>query len=53
MGLVMVSPDPSAAPQADQKAVLTSMGVTYAPTDGRMRAVYQTTIALRNRLFGN
>lgn len=54
MGLVMASPDPSAAPQADQKAVLTSMGVTYtAPTDGRMRAVYQTTIALRNRLFGN
>ncbi|OBU63391.1 PilW family protein [Stenotrophomonas maltophilia] len=54
MGLVMASPDPSAAPQADQNAVLTSMGVTFtAPEDGRMRAVYQTTIALRNRLFGN
>ncbi|WP_251277282.1 PilW family protein, partial [Enterobacter hormaechei] len=44
MGLVMASPDPSAAPQADQNAVLTSMGVTFtAPEDGRMRAVYQTT----------
>ena len=54
LGLVMASPDPSAAPQADQNASLISMGVTFtAPTDGRMRTVYQTTIALRNRLFGN
>ncbi|WP_242015482.1 PilW family protein [Stenotrophomonas hibiscicola] len=54
LGMVMSSPDPSAAPQADQNAALTSLGVTFtAPADGRMRAVYQTTIALRNRLFGN
>ncbi|MNC17883.1 hypothetical protein D3C75_657740 [compost metagenome] len=54
VGLLVSSPDPAAARQADSNASLVSMGVTYtAPTDGRMRAVYQTTVALRNRLFGN
>lgn len=54
VGLLVSSPDPAAARQADSNAALVSMGVTYtAPTDGRMRAVYQTTVALRNRLFGN
>ncbi len=54
IGLLMASPDPSAVQQADTNASLVSMGVTYTtPTDGRMRAVYQTSVALRNRLFGN
>lgn len=54
LGLVMSSPDPAAARQADGQAALTSLGVTFtAPDDRRMRAVYQSTIAIRNRLFGN
>ena len=54
LGLVLESPDPSAAAQANADAALTAMGVTFtAPTDGRFRTVYQTTIAVRNRLYGN
>ncbi|MET4614597.1 type IV pilus assembly protein PilW [Stenotrophomonas sp. 2619] len=54
LGMVISSPDPSAAQQATNAAALTTMGVTFtAPNDGRMRAVYQTTVALRNRLYGN
>jgi type IV pilus assembly protein PilW len=54
LGLVMSSPDPAAATQAKDGAALTALGVTFAaPSDGRMRSTYQTTIAIRNRLFGN
>ncbi len=54
LGLLMSSPDPAAARQASGSAELNALGVTFtAPSDGRMRAVYQTTIALRNRLYGN
>lgn len=54
LGLLMSSPDPAAARQATGAAELNALGVTFtAPSDGRMRAVYQTTIALRNRLYGN
>jgi len=54
LGLVMSSPDPAAARQAGEQAALTALGVTFtAPDDRRMRAVYQSTIAIRNRLFGN
>lgn len=55
IGLVVSSPDPAAAEQADAKtAPLSSLGVTITgPSDGRMRQVYQTTVALRNRLYGN
>jgi type IV pilus assembly protein PilW len=54
LGMVVSSPDPAAARQADGAAEMTAMGVTFtAPTDARMRRVYQTTVALRNRLYGN
>lgn len=55
LGLLVSSPDPAAAKRTTgDAAALTSLGVTYnAPNDGRMRSVYQTTIALRNRLYGN
>lgn len=55
VGLVMSSSSPAAAKQAEgDAAALSALGVTFtAPNDGRMRAVYQTTVALRNRLYGN
>ncbi len=54
LGMIVSSPDRASARQADGAAALTTMGVTFtAPTDGRMRAVYQSTVALRNRLYGN
>lgn len=55
LGLLMSSPAPATARQAEgDAAALTALGVTYTvPNDGRMRSVYQSTIAIRNRLFGN
>jgi len=54
LGLLLESPDPSAAAQATADAALTAVGVTFTtPRDGRFRTVYQTTIAVRNRLYGN
>ncbi len=54
LGMIVSSPDRASARQADGAAAMTTMGVTFtAPTDARMRAVYQTTVALRNRLYGN
>jgi len=56
LGLVMASPEIAAAPQADETSAsaLNALGVTFKPpADGHFRSVYQTTIALRNRLYGN
>lgn len=54
LGMIVSSPDRASARQAEGTAAMTTMGVTFtAPTDARMRAVYQTTVALRNRLYGN
>jgi len=59
VGLVAVSPNPAAAFQADETAdnggrKLEAAGVEFtAPNDARYRTTYQTTIALRNRLYGN
>ena len=54
LGLLVSSPDPAAAKRPTGDAELTSLGVTFTvPNDTRMRSVYQTTIALRNRLYGN
>lgn len=54
LGMIVSSPDRASARQADGAAAMTTMGVTFtAPADGRMRAVYQSTVALRNRLYGN
>jgi len=57
VGLVVRSPMPasSVAPTRDE-GQLSVLGVAYdqsAVTDGRYRTVYEVTIALRNRLFGN
>lgn len=54
VGLLTSSPERAAAqaPQADD--TLRAVGVVYeVPDDGRFRSTYQTTIALRNRLYGN
>lgn len=56
LGLVMASPEIASAPQADETgaSALNTLGVTFKPpADGHFRSVYQTTIALRNRLYGN
>jgi len=56
LGLVMSSPEIAGAPQAesDSPSALNALGTTFKPpSDGHYRSVYQTTIALRNRLYGN
>lgn len=54
IGLVAVSPDRAGAAQPALGNELNAAGVTYSPpADGRYRATYQTTVALRNRLYGN
>lgn len=53
IGLLAVS-DPATAPQAQDANRPVSLGVTFdAPEDTRLRSVYQSTIAVRNRLYGN
>lgn len=54
LGLVVSSPDKASAEQASDIHKLNALGVTFiAPDDGRFRSVYQNTVALRNRLYGN
>jgi len=54
LGVLSASPDRAAAPAAMAGNELRAIGVTYeVPIDGRYRATYQTTVALRNRLYGN
>ncbi|KAF1686197.1 pilus assembly protein PilW [Pseudoxanthomonas broegbernensis] len=55
IGLLTVSPDRATAAQAQADLrPLSALGVAYtAPGDGRYRSVYESTIALRNRLYGN
>ncbi len=54
IGLVMASPERASAVQAEGTSVLSAQGVTFtAPGDGRARSVYQSTVTLRNRLYGN
>lgn len=54
VALLASSPGPATAMQPDDEATLMGGGVTFdTPDDGRYRAVYQSTIALRNRLYGN
>ncbi|MGR4894634.1 PilW family protein [Stenotrophomonas sp. LARHCG68] len=54
IGLVMSSPERASSVQASDEHRLNALGVTFAaPEDRRFRSVYQTTIALRNRLYGN
>ncbi|WP_434213466.1 PilW family protein [[Pseudomonas] boreopolis] len=51
VGFIVASPNPSTSLQARVLSVLGN-DVT-PPSDGRYRAVYENTIALRNRLYGN
>lgn len=54
VGLLASSANPSSASAVDDAARPSALGVTYiAPADGRFRTSYETTIALRNRLYGN
>lgn len=50
IGVLAVSPNPAAAPQAIQVPRVLDVSPTL-PADGRYRTVYESTIALRNRLF--
>ena len=53
MGLLASSPNRAAAAQASQITPMLLGEVQALPADGRYRAVYESTIALRNRLYGN
>ncbi|WP_202841085.1 PilW family protein [Luteimonas saliphila] len=55
VGLLARSTEPAAAEQRNANAApLSALGVAFVPpNDTRYRAVYEDTIALRNRLFGN
>ncbi len=54
VGILSSSPDVAASPDAAQNP--SALGIIFnppVPADSRYRAVYETTIALRNRLYGN
>lgn len=54
LGIVARSPDPAAAPARDAANPLTVLNIRFTPpNDTRYRTVYEQSIALRNRLFGN
>ncbi|MDR2871331.1 MAG: PilW family protein [Xanthomonadaceae bacterium] len=58
VGLLVRSPERAGTPAAGGAGgppALRALGTTYTvpPADGRYRAVYENTVALRNRLFGN
>ncbi|USI99970.1 PilW family protein [Xanthomonas prunicola] len=57
VGILARSPAPSTAERpATALSYPSALGVSFAPptqTDGRYRMTYESTIALRNRLFGN
>nr|WP_228316793.1 PilW family protein [Xanthomonas sp. NCPPB 1067] len=57
VGILARSPTPSATERpASTIRNPSALGISFAPptqTDGRFRMTYESTIALRNRLFGN
>lgn len=54
IGLIASSPDVASAAKAASSNALIAQGVTFTvPSDGRARSTYQSTVALRNRLYGN
>lgn len=56
VGILASSPLPAAAVQSAGGPLPSVLGVVFAPPethDGRLRVGYETTVALRNRLFGN
>lgn len=56
VGLLAASPNKAAAVAPDANNLPTALGVQFAtpaPFDGNYRTTYESTIALRNRLYGN
>jgi len=55
IAVVAASPDPATTPQAASAQTRPrALGLrVVGPSDGRYRASYETTVALRNRLYGN
>lgn len=54
VGLLAASDDRARVEQAEAAVSPSSLGVRFTlPDDGRYRTVYQSTVALRNRLYGN
>ena len=53
VGVLAASPNPAASAQATQMPRRLLDVTPTLPSDGRYRAVYESTIALRNRLYGN
>lgn len=54
VGLLTASDSRAASAQAEAAVSPSSLGVGFTlPDDGRYRTVYQSTVALRNRLYGN
>lgn len=53
VGLLMRSSDRAAATQADNKPSVLDVQMAPASNDGYYRSVYETSVALRNRLFGD
>jgi len=56
VGLLARSTEPAAAAQRDASVAtrLSALGVTFTPPDDtRYRSIYEDSVALRNRLFGN
>lgn len=52
IGLIAASTSPASVAQATQAP--TALGVGFASgNDGRLRVAYESTVALRNRLYGN
>jgi len=56
VGILSSSPDSAAAANPVPARRQRALGVVFAPPaviDGRFRTTYETTVALRNRLYGN
>ena len=54
VGLLAASDERARVDQAEAAVSPSSLGVAFTlPDDGRYRTVYQSTVALRNRLYGN
>lgn len=56
VGMLVRSPSRAAAPGSDDGSHPTVLGTVFQPPasgDGMFRASYESTVALRNRLFGN
>ncbi len=56
VGILASSPDTAAAAAPQDAQRRRALGVVFAPPavpDGRFRTTYETTVAMRNRLYGN